>query len=110
MEKETGYYITESGERFEIKPDSYIVINRIDLIEVVIPLGCNRVDCNLNKNLRKLIIPHDVKIMQFVDTNIQSFNIPSSAQSIQCDLFNGIEQQYKENLNLQIYQKDFFKL
>ena len=107
---QTGYYITESGKRIEITPDSYIYLTKKYLIEAVIPLGCNRVDCNFNKKLRTLNVPNDVEIIQFVDTNIQSFNFPSSAVSIQCDLSNGIEQQYKKNLDLQIYQKDYFKI
>ena len=82
-----GYYITESGERVE-----FSLNDRIGNVF-------------LNKNIIDIFIPDSGFIFCCHFNKITSLIIPPSLKMFHCDLMDGIEEQYRRGLDLQIYQK-----
>ncbi len=87
-----GYYITESGERFELK--SYSDFEGIYWDGIL-----------FNKNIVEIVIPDGNFIFLCHRNKIKSLVIPPSFKVFICDLMDGIEVQYRRGLSLQIHQK-----
>ncbi len=98
-----SYYITESGEKFDIPLDEYDLSGyRITSIFISDDKDCIWCDNNL---LTELIIPEGVTNIACEKNKITSLNLPFSVEVIWCDMMDKLEEQYKKNIDIYIYQK-----
>ncbi len=110
-----GYYITESGEQFEITPEMITIFGSLflsnktiegNITKIVINESVVNLYCNWNKILKTLIISN-VTHLEFVQSGIKIFVIPDSIQYIACDMMDGIEEQDRKDLDMKIYQSNY---
>ncbi len=72
--------------------------------EIVIEEPVNTLLCYNNK-LSSLVVPEGFDWVVCHHNNIKSLIIPLSVGGIRCDLMNGIEEQYMEDMGMEIIQK-----
>ncbi len=83
-----GYYIKQSGERFEIESYKSVVwLDDSQLTSLILHKGVTWVSCERNQ-LTSLILYKGVR-------------------TVWCDMMDGIEQQYKKDMTMQISQSNY---
>ncbi len=124
-----GYYVTSNGDRheFEIDGDKEIGLQRKDIIKMVIPSDVKHMQCTFNNissltilpksSLKKIAfsynkvthidLPDGVWRVYCQHNPLASLNIPNSLTELYCNLIDGVEEQDKVGLEMNIFQIDY---
>ena len=94
-----GHYITKEGKRVNFRTVYYIdtIFGRMHNQEA-------QTLCLSDKNIIKLVLPDDIKQVFCRRNFITELVIPQSVNYILCDMMDGIEEQYRKDLYLDIWQ------
>ena len=84
---QNGYYITKDGKRVELIFASNIFLYGLNITHMIIPEWAHYIECDHN--------------------HITTLYLPESVIDITCDLMNGIEEQDRWGLNMNIFQSNF---
>ena len=85
----------------------YYVYSHSDITELTIPEGIIEVRC-WNKCLSKITLPQGVEYISCIDNKLTELHLPQEVKRVYCSLMNGIEEQYKGGMYMNIYQKTNF--
>ena len=103
-----GFYITNKGT-FSADIESlcdniYFVVLNKNATYISVPERVNVLICT-NNNLTEIKIPYNVHCVYCKNNNIKNIVISSKIKFIECDLMDGIEEQNRKGLFMNIYQK-----
>ncbi len=105
-----GHYITKLGNEFDLNVNEtnpgefFCFISNKSVVRITINKSFQTLYCE-NNLITSLDIPEGFKRVDCENNLITSLTIPSSLNVLRCDLMDEIEEQYKKELNMRIYQK-----
>ncbi len=103
-----GYYRTDKGKFPLIHYDAseywfYCVVGE-EMTEININKTVSALFCQHNL-LSSLDLPEGFDWVVCHSNNIKQLTIPNSLKTLACDLMDGIEEQYREGMEIRIFQK-----
>jgi hypothetical protein len=78
-----GYYKTLSGKIFPLEKQDAIDVSNKDIIELVLPEGCKKVFCYVNK-LIELVIPEGCKRVHCSNNQLTNLVVAEGCVEIYC--------------------------
>ena len=82
-----GYYKKSDGRSIELKQEDVLSLCYMDIVELVIPDGCEWIDCSDNQ-LKELIIPAGCKVVNCSNNQLTKLIIPDGCKSKSVSCYN----------------------
>ena len=95
------YYKTSDGEVVELKQQDVSWLYSMNIVELIIPDGCIKVNCS-NNQLKELIIPDGYKIIRCCNNKLKELVIPDECKRVWADMKSITELNIVDDLNLWI--------
>ena len=96
-----AYYKTSLGKVVELEQRDKLNLYNMDIIELIIPDGCETVWC-WNNQLKELIIPEGCKRVDCENNQLKELIIPDECKWVRADLKSMTELNKVYDLNLYI--------